>query len=109
MPMIIRPDIGSELLREKLSRGVGHNSYGEQAWPNDLLYMFPISILGVFGAIIGLATLMPTPIGEPANPYATPFEILPEWFLFPTFQILRVIPNKLLGITGIAAVPLFLV
>ncbi len=51
MPMIIRPDIGSELLREKLSRGVGHNSYGEQAWPNDLLYMFPISILGVFGAL----------------------------------------------------------
>ena len=48
------------------------------------------------------------PFGEPANPYATPYEILPEWFLFPTFQILRVVPNKLLGITAIAAVPVLL-
>jgi quinol-cytochrome oxidoreductase complex cytochrome b subunit len=98
----------SELLRSKLSRGLGHNSYGEQAWPNDLLYMFPISILGIFGAVIGLATLAPTPVGEPANPYATPYEILPEWFLFPTLQTRCVVPNKLLGITAIAAVPVLL-
>jgi cytochrome b6-f complex subunit 4 len=108
MSMLVRPDTRSELLRSKLSRGLGHNSYGEQAWPNDLLYMFPISILGIFGATIGLATLAPTPVGDPANPYATPYEILPEWFLFPTFQILRVVPNKLLGITAVAAVPLLL-
>ena len=108
MSMLVRPDTRSELLRSKLSRGLGHNSYGEQAWPNDLLYMFPISILGIFAAVTGLAILSPTPIGEPANPYATPYEILPEWFLFPTFQILRVVPNKLLGITAIAAVPLLL-
>ena len=108
MSIFWRPDTRSELLQPKLSRGLGHNSYGEQAWPNDLLYMFPISILGIFGAVIGLATLAPTPVGEPANPYATPYEILPEWFLFPTFQILRVVPNKLLGITAIAAVPVLL-
>ena len=28
----------------ELARGVGHNTYGEPAWPNDLLYMFPICI-----------------------------------------------------------------
>jgi cytochrome b6-f complex subunit 4 len=88
--MLVRPDTKSELLRSKLSRGLGHNSYGEQAWPNDLLYMFPISILGIFSGTISLAILAPTPVGEPANPYATPYEILPEWFLFPTFQILKV-------------------
>ena len=27
------------------------------AWPNDLLYMFPISILGIFGLLLGLAGL----------------------------------------------------
>ena len=75
-----------ELLRAKLSSGVGHNSYGEQAWSTDLLYMFPISIRGIFGAGVGLACLAPTVVGEPANPYATPYEILPEWFLFPTLQ-----------------------
>ena len=26
---------------------MGHNYYGEPAWPNDLLYMFPVCILGV--------------------------------------------------------------
>jgi cytochrome b6-f complex subunit 4 len=57
MSMLVRPDTRSELLRSKLSRGLGHNSYGEQAWPNDLLYMFPISILGIRFALIELATL----------------------------------------------------
>jgi cytochrome b6-f complex subunit 4 len=35
-------------------------------------------------------------IREPANPFATPLEILPEWYFFPTFNLLRVLPNKLL-------------
>jgi cytochrome b6-f complex subunit 4 len=98
--MLVRPDTRSELLRSKLSRGLGHNSYGEQAWPNVMRQPILISILGIFGAVIGLATLAPTPVGEPANPYATPYEILPEWFLFPTFQILRVafsLPRKYRG------------
>ncbi|KAG6539855.1 hypothetical protein Mapa_018803 [Marchantia paleacea] len=44
-------------------------------------------------------------IGEPANPFATPLEILPEWYFFPVFQILRTVPNKLLGVLLMAAVP----
>ena len=36
-------------------------------------------------------------VGEPADPFATPLEILPEWFLLPAFEILRAVPNKLLG------------
>lgn len=49
--------------------------------------------------------MQPTPTGEPANPFATPLEILPEWYFFPTFNLLRVIPNKLLGVLSMAAVP----
>jgi cytochrome b6-f complex subunit 4 len=48
-------------------------------------------------------------VGEPANPFATPLEILPEWYLWPVFQLLRVLPNKLLGIACMAAVPLGLI
>ena len=87
-----------QLLRAKLSRGVGHNSYREQAWPNYLLFLFPISILGLFGAVVGLACLEPTVVGEPANPYATPYEILPSGFLFPTLQSNCFKPSYLLGI-----------
>jgi cytochrome b6-f complex subunit 4 len=43
-------------------------------------------------------------IREPANPFATPLEILPEWYFFPTFNLLRVLPNKLLGVLSMAAV-----
>ena len=45
-------------------------------------------------------------VGEPANPFATPLEILPEWYLYPAFQILRVVPNKLLGVVLQTLIPL---
>jgi cytochrome b6-f complex subunit 4 len=85
---------------------MGHNYYGEPAWPNDLLYMFPVVILGTIGCIVGLAVLDPAMLGDKADPFATPLEILPEWYLYPVFQILRVVPNKLLGIALQTMVPL---
>lgn len=88
---------------------MGHNAYGEIAWPNDLLYMFPVCILGVLGIALGLATCLPVACGEPSDPFATPLEILPEWFLLPTFQILRAIPNKVLGVFLMTSVPLGLI
>ena len=42
---------------------------------------------------------------EPADPFATPLEILPEWYFFPVFQILRTVPNKLLGVLLMVSVP----
>jgi cytochrome b6-f complex subunit 4 len=89
-----------------LKQGMGHNYYGEPAWPNDLLYIFPVVILGTIACCVGLAVLDPAMVGEPADPFATPLEILPEWYLYPTFQILRIVPNKLLGIGAMAGIPL---
>jgi cytochrome b6-f complex subunit 4 len=88
---------------------MGHNYYGEPAWPNDLLYMFPVVITGTIALITGLAVLDPTMVGEPANPFATPLEILPEWFLYPAFQILRIVPNKLLGVLLQSLIPVGLI
>ncbi|KAG4192006.1 hypothetical protein ERO13_A07G130966v2, partial [Gossypium hirsutum] len=53
----------------------------------------------------GLAVLEPSMIGEPADPFATPLEILPEWYFFPVFQVLRTVPNKLLGVLLMVSVP----
>merc|ERR1712050_259512 len=72
-------------------------------------YIFPVCILGTISCCIGLAVLEPTPLGEKADPFATPLEILPEWYFFPTFNLLRIIPNKLLGVLAMAAVPCGLV
>jgi len=105
MSVIKKPDLSDPKLRAKLAKGMGHNYYGEPAWPNDLLYVFPIVIFGTFSCLIGLAVLEPSGFGEPANPFATPLEILPEWYFFPTFNLLRVLPNKLIGVLSMAAVP----
>jgi ubiquinol-cytochrome c reductase cytochrome b subunit len=35
----------------------------------------------------------------PANPLATPAEIVPEWYFLPFYAILRSVPNKLGGVT----------
>jgi len=109
MSVIKKPDLTDPKLRAKLAKGMGHNYYGEPAWPNDLLYIFPVVILGTFAIIIGLSVLEPSALGEPADPFATPLEILPEWYFFPTFNLLRVLPNKLLGVVAMGSVPLGLI
>lgn len=105
MSVIKKPDLTNPVLRAKLAKGMGHNYYGEPAWPNDLLYIFPVVILGTFSLLIGLSVLEPSALGEKADPFATPLEILPEWYFFPTFNLLRVLPNKLLGVLSMASVP----
>jgi len=82
MSVIKKPDLSDPKLRAKLAKGMGHNYYGEPAWPNDLLYIFPVVIFGTFACIIGLSILEPSSFGEKANPFATPLEILPEWYFF---------------------------
>ncbi len=109
MATVKKPDLTDPQLRAKLAKGMGHNYYGEPAWPNDLLYIFPVVILGTIALNVGLAVLDPAMVGEPADPFATPLEILPEWYLYPVFQILRSVPNKLLGVVLMAAVPLGLI
>jgi cytochrome b6/f complex subunit IV len=107
--VVKKPDLSDPILRAKLSKGMGHNYYGEPAWPNDLLYIFPVVILATIALSCSLAVMEPTQLGEPADPFATPLEILPEWYFFPTFNALRVIPNKLLGVLSMAAVPIGLI
>ena len=109
MAIIKKPNLADPELRAKLAKGMGHNYYGEPAWPNDLLYVFPIVIMGTIALCIGFAVLDPAMVGEPADPFATPLEILPEWYLWPVFQILRTVPNKLLGVLLMTAVPLGLI
>ena len=46
IPITKKPDLNDPVLRAKLAKGMGHNYYGEPAWPNDLLYIFPVVILG---------------------------------------------------------------
>ena len=53
--ILIKPDLDDPKLKAKLKLGMGHNTYGEPAWPNDLLYIFPVVIMGTISLCIGLA------------------------------------------------------
>jgi ubiquinol-cytochrome c reductase cytochrome b subunit len=62
---------------------------------------FGLGVFMIFYA--GLVFFAPNLFGEPdnyipANPLATPPEIVPEWYFLPYYAILRSIPNKLLGV-----------
>ena len=99
------PYLKRRILCSKLSKGVGHNYYGEPAWPNDILYIFPIVIFGIRSNLLGLPFYEPTKISEDGNPFATPTEILPEWYFYPTFNLLRILPNKFIGILSMFYLP----
>ena len=95
------PSSSNRVLMCKLSIGIGHNCYGESAWPNDILYVFPIVILGLTGLVAGISIHEPWGLGNEANPFCTPFEILPEWYLFATFNLLRILFDKIIGVSSI--------
>ncbi|KAM0022048.1 putative cytochrome b/b6 domain superfamily [Helianthus debilis subsp. tardiflorus] len=59
VPGVTKPDLNDPVLRAKLAKGMGYNYYGEPAWPNDLLYIFPVVILGTVACNVGLAVLEP--------------------------------------------------
>ena len=84
---------------------MGHNYYGEPAWPNDILYIFPIVIFGIRSELLGLGIREPLKVSSDAKPFATPFQILPEWYLFPTFNLLRILSEKFMGILSMAQMP----
>jgi len=96
------------MMRDKLSKGLGHNQYGEPAWPNDILYIFPIVILGTRSCVMGLAFSEPTDLAKRGTPIATPIEILPEWYFLPTFNMLRILPDKLTGVLSMISLPAML-
>ncbi|XP_050919180.1 uncharacterized protein LOC127136689 [Lathyrus oleraceus] len=106
IPITKKHDLTDPVLRAKLAKGMGHNYYGKPAWPNDILYIFPVVTLGTIACNVGLAVLEPSMIVEPADPFATSLEILPEWYFFPVFQILRTVPNKLLGVLLMVSIPM---
>ena len=66
-------------------------------WRNDLLYLFPTIGLATFPLCIGLAVLNPVALSAPADPFATPDHLLPEWYLLPVYQLVRLIPTKSLA------------
>ena len=48
----------------------------------------------IAGVVLFLATLMPMPMGSPADPLKTPPGIKPEWYFLSVYQILKYVPKN---------------
>jgi cytochrome b6-f complex subunit 4 len=88
---------------------MGHNYYGEPAWPNDILYIFPVVILCTISLTIGMSIYEPIGFSGPCNPFSTPLEILPEWYFFPTFNLLRMLSDKFIGVVSCMFIPVMFI
>nr|BCG67646.1 apocytochrome b [Haptophyceae sp. NIES-3900] len=73
-------------------------------------YLYIKDLLGLVVFVVFFALFVyfsPNTLGHsdnyvPANPMVTPEHIVPEWYFLPFYAILRSIPNKLLGVIGLA-------
>ncbi|MFB6122783.1 MAG: cytochrome bc complex cytochrome b subunit [Haloferacaceae archaeon] len=69
-------------------------------WPHETVRNLSIASFFV-GMIMFLASTMPPHIGPPANPSSTPAIILPDWYLYWSFGLLKLGPlNPNLSILG---------
>ena len=73
---------------------------GFPTWPHETIRNLSISSFFV-GMILFLAATMPPHIAEPANPSVTPAIILPDWYLYWSFGLLKLGPlNPELAVLG---------
>jgi quinol-cytochrome oxidoreductase complex cytochrome b subunit len=69
-------------------------------WPHELIRNLSITAFFV-GMIFFLSATLPPHIGAPANPSSTPAIILPDWYLYWSFGLLKLGPlNPELSILG---------
>jgi len=61
---------------------------GFPAWPHEMIRNLAITSFFI-GLIIMLAATLPPHIGPPANPSKTPAVILPDWYLYWSFGLLK--------------------
>ncbi|MFW6318093.1 MAG: cytochrome bc complex cytochrome b subunit [Halorubrum sp.] len=73
---------------------------GFPTWPHETIRNLAITSFFV-GIMILVSALMPAHFGEPANPGSTPAIILPDWYLYWSFGLLKLDPlNPDLAVLG---------
>jgi quinol-cytochrome oxidoreductase complex cytochrome b subunit len=73
---------------------------GFPTWPHETVRNLSIASMFV-GMIVFLSAALPPHIGGPANPSSTPAVILPDWYLYWSFGLLKLNPlNPELAVLG---------
>jgi quinol-cytochrome oxidoreductase complex cytochrome b subunit len=71
----------------------GHSEGGVPFFPDHFVKEMSVMAL-IFAGVMFLATLMPMPMGEPADALKTPPGIKPEWYFLSVYQILKYVPKN---------------
>ena len=80
------------------SHGEGYPFFPDFVLKEMIMVMFACAVM--FFLISFLPTLLlPEEANIPADPFKTPAHIKPEWYLLAPYQMLKIIPNKFLGIS----------
>jgi hypothetical protein len=88
-----------QVLREQ-STYVERDVLGFPTWPHEVVRNASITAFFV-GMILFLSATLPPHIGPPANPSQTPAIILPDWYLYWSFGLLKLDPlNPALSVLG---------
>lgn len=112
---ISSPPFGKSVEKKKPRTAFAHESHpdGHPFYPYFVqkeMFMVSVYFALLFFIISFLPTLfLPEDANTPADPFRTPAHIKPEWYFLAPYQMLKIIPSKLLGISmQLAFVALFI-
>lgn len=80
----------------------GHEGEEKYAFYPSHFYKVIIATLFLLTVMSSLSVIFPPGIGAPATPDVTPMHIKPEWYFFPVYRWLKLVPLNV-GIYGIVA------
>ena len=90
----------NQVLGPSVPIGVATRNPGIPFFPNFALRDLRTWVIA-FAFIAALALLVPWPIGEKADPFASaPAGIKPEWYFLVLYQTLRLVPSTILSLNG---------
>lgn len=79
---------------ETKRRTSGIDEDAELFYPHELV-KFLIIVAMLTALVVFLATVVPMPIGDKADPFNTPAGIEPEWYFLPVYELLKFVPRGL--------------
>ncbi|MDQ7062968.1 MAG: cytochrome bc complex cytochrome b subunit [candidate division KSB1 bacterium] len=80
----------------------GHEGEGHYPFYPSHFYKVIIATLFLVTVMSALSVVFPPGIGEPATPDQTPIHIKPEWYFYPVYRILKLLPLSV-GIYSLVA------
>ena len=64
----------------------------------DHLFQLMILVLLLFGVVLTLGTIFPSPFWVKADPFTSPKGIKPPWYLLPAYGLVELLPHWLAGV-----------